>query len=108
VRTAFEAALASDACGRGGSVELWVRYIRFCCARKGEFRGGRVAKEVFYRAVAACSWAKEVYMEAFGEELVEEFGVAELRGVFQMMVGKGVRVHVDLEEFLEGRGVLKG
>ncbi|KAL2256927.1 hypothetical protein VTK26DRAFT_916 [Humicola hyalothermophila] len=65
---------------------------------------GKRAKEVFYRAVAACPWAKELYMQAFGEGLREEFSEGELRGVFQTMITKGLRVHVDLEEFLERSG----
>jgi hypothetical protein len=59
-----------------------------------------MAKGVFYRALGACPTAKAVYMEAFGT-LVKEMGSAELRGVFDTMLNKGVRVHVDLEEWLE-------
>lgn len=95
-RAAFEAAIDSDACR--ASVELWVHYIRFCCSAK-ELRGK--AKDVFYRAIAACPWPKELYMEAFGT-LVEQMGSSELRAVFNTMATKGLRVHVDLEEFIEG------
>jgi hypothetical protein len=98
VRGAFEAALDSEACR--GSVELWTRYVRFCCERR-ELRGR--AKEVFYRAVGACPWAREVYLLGFGGVLRAELGAAELRGVVNTMGEKGLRVHVDLEEFLEGR-----
>ncbi|KAH6841055.1 NRDE-2, necessary for RNA interference-domain-containing protein [Chaetomium sp. MPI-CAGE-AT-0009] len=69
VRAAFEAALAPPA-GGSGSAELWLRYLRFCVARK-ELRG--LVRGVFYRAIGACPWAKEVYVEAFG-------GLAELLG----------------------------
>ncbi|KXX73894.1 Protein NRDE2 [Madurella mycetomatis] len=95
-RTAFEAAIDSDGCR--GSVELWVHYIRFCCAAK-ELRGK--AKDVFYRAIAACPWPKELYMEAFGT-LVGQMSSSELRAVFNTMATKGLRIHVDLEEFIEG------
>ncbi|KAK1750735.1 NRDE-2, necessary for RNA interference-domain-containing protein [Echria macrotheca] len=96
-RAAFESALNSDACS--GYYLLWISYLRFCHAQK-ELR--RRAKEVFYRAIAACPLVKEVYMQAFGTLLVGDFGSADLRGVYGTMVGKGVRVRVDLEVW-EGR-----
>ncbi|KAK4038464.1 NRDE-2, necessary for RNA interference-domain-containing protein [Parachaetomium inaequale] len=103
VRAAFEAALAGEeGAGSQGSVELWVRYVRFCCENK-ELRGR--AKEVFYRAVGACPWAKEVYMEGFG---VPGLSAAELRAVGETVAAKGLRVHVDLEEFLGARGRERG
>ncbi|KAL2016481.1 hypothetical protein VTK56DRAFT_3477 [Thermocarpiscus australiensis] len=94
-RAAFEAALDSEACR--GSVALWICYVRFCCSVR-ELRAK--AKEVFYRAIAACPWAKELYMEAF-RTLAGEFGSSELRAVFNTMAAKGLRIHVDLEEFVE-------
>jgi len=102
VRAAFEAALESDACR--GSAELWIRYLRFCCSggRGGgaKERGGR-AREVFYRAIGACPGAKEIYMEAFGPRMRGLLSRSELRAVVETMVEKGLRVHVDLGEFLE-------
>lgn len=95
-------------------------YLRFCChtfKKEGEGKGRKKmakqsgstkAKEVFYRSVAACPWAKELYMEAFREGLNGEFSEGELRGIFQTMVTKGLRMHVDLEEFLERIGVGRG
>lgn len=62
---------------------------------------GRHAKDAFYRAIAACPWAKELYMEAFGGALAGEMGPSELKAVFSTMAAKGLRVHVDLEEFLK-------
>ncbi|KAK3296196.1 NRDE-2, necessary for RNA interference-domain-containing protein [Chaetomium fimeti] len=102
VRAAFEAALAAPAAAAGaGSSELWLRYLRFCCARK-ELRGS--VRGVFYRAIGACPWAKEVYMQAFGGVVREELGAVEVRAVGEAMVEKGLRVHVDLGGVLEGRG----
>ena len=94
-RAAFEEAINSEACR--GSVRLWIDYIRFCCARK---ELGSKAKETFHRAVAACPWSKELYMEAFGT-LIREMSSSELRAVFQTITAKGLRVHVDLDEFSE-------
>jgi hypothetical protein len=92
VRAAFEAALDSDACR--GSAELWARYVRFCAGSR-ELRGK--VREVFYRAIAACPGVKEVYMEGFGLGVLS---ASELRAVGETMAAKGLRVHVDLEEFL--------
>lgn len=97
-RAAYEAAVADCR----GSVELWTGYVRFCCAER-ELRGKR-AREVFYRAVGACPWAKEVYMLGFGLAREGVLGAAEVRGVVESLVERGVRVHVEMEGFLGGRG----
>lgn len=94
-RAAFERALSSDICAH--HVGLWIAYVRFCHARK-ELRPK--AKAVFYRAIQACPWAKDVYMEAFGA-LVREMDSAELKSVYSTMCEKGLRVHVDMDEFVE-------
>ncbi|KAK4106659.1 DUF1740-domain-containing protein [Parathielavia hyrcaniae] len=102
VRAAFEAALqgsggSSDPACRA-SVELWMAYVRFCCCCGSagmEGLRGR-AKEVYYRAIGACPWAKEVYMLAFGPGLAGELGGLELGAVVETMVARGLRVHVDL------------
>ncbi|KAL2129108.1 hypothetical protein VTI74DRAFT_8209 [Chaetomium olivicolor] len=96
VRAAFESALESEACK--GSVELWTAYVRLCAGNQ-ELKGR--AKEVFYRAIAACPWAKEVYMLAFEPGMKGVLGREELRAVHETLVAKGLRVGVDLEEVLE-------
>lgn len=112
-RAALEAALAADdddddyissASSSSSSVELWARYVRFSRGRR-ELRAR--ARDVLYRAVAACPWAKELYMEAFRAP-PGEFSAAELRAVFDSLVAKGLRVHVDLDEFLAARGEGRG
>ncbi|KAI0191414.1 NRDE-2, necessary for RNA interference-domain-containing protein [Xylaria flabelliformis] len=95
-RAAFERALSSTVCAH--HVGLWIAYIRFCHARK-ELRA-KFSKGVFYRAVQACPWSKDVFMEAFGT-LVREMDSAELRSVYSTMCEKGLRVHVDMDEFVE-------
>lgn len=91
--------------GGKGSAELWVRYVRFCCERRKELGGASVVKAVFYRAVGACPWAKEVYLEAFREGVLREaLGVVEVRAVGEAMVDRGLRVHVDLGGWLERWG----
>ncbi|KAK3375355.1 NRDE-2, necessary for RNA interference-domain-containing protein [Podospora didyma] len=95
-RAAFEAALVSDTCR--GNVDLWIHYLRFVHSAR-ELKAK--VKDVFYRAIAACPWSKELYMEAFGT-LVKDMSSSELRSVFSILAEKGLRVHVDLDEFLEG------
>lgn len=106
-RAAFEAALAGSGGGGGGDkgpcagdARLWVSYLRLVGGRAELRRKGK-GKEVLYRAMAACPWSKEVLMEAFASGLVEDLSSGELRAVFDTMAGRGLRVHVDLEEFVE-------
>ncbi|KAL8707971.1 MAG: hypothetical protein Q9225_007675 [Loekoesia sp. 1 TL-2023] len=72
IRGSFERALRSK--GAAHSASLWKLYFLF------EHRNGDLkrAREVFYRAVRACPWVKELYMLAF-EYLGEEMGEGELR-----------------------------
>lgn len=52
-------------------------------------------RDLFYRAVRACPWVKEVYMLAF-DYLAEVMSEEELRGVYEMMLEKELRIHVAL------------
>ncbi|CAJ2509864.1 Uu.00g057640.m01.CDS01 [Anthostomella pinea] len=94
-RAAFEHAVASKACKNHPG--LWISYIRFCHDRK-ELR--EKAKSVFYRAIQSCPWSKDVFMEAF-VTLERDMDSAELRSVYNMLCEKGLRVHVEMEEFVE-------
>ncbi|KAF7562629.1 hypothetical protein G7046_g1508 [Stylonectria norvegica] len=96
-KAAFEHALSSDVCKH--SVPLWVLYIRFCSLQR-ELRPK--VKDILFRAMRHCPWSKEVMMEAF-MTLSREMESSDLRAVFNTMTTKGLRVHVDLEEFLEKR-----
>ncbi len=67
-----------------------------------------LAKDVYYRSVRACPGSKAVLLEAFGPHtgLVaasDDAGMtpSDLRTVFQTVVGKGLRVHVDLTDVRE-------
>lgn len=93
-RVAFEASLDSDSCR--GSAGLWRGYVCFCQRHKKEL-GGKVT-EVFYRAIGACPWSKNLAMEAFGT-LVKDMDSGDLRSVFGAMTAKGLRFHVDLDDF---------
>ncbi|KAK8061193.1 hypothetical protein PG997_015414 [Apiospora hydei] len=94
-RAAFEHAL-EDSPGCKHNAGMWVSYIRYCRETK-ELRPK--AKEVFYRAIQRCPWSKEVFMEAFGT-LVRDLDSAELRSVYSTLYEKGVRVHVEMDEFV--------
>ncbi|KAI8966202.1 DUF1740-domain-containing protein [Daldinia sp. FL1419] len=94
-RAAFEHAFESEACKNHPG--LWISYIRFCHSRK-ELRSK--AKGVFYRAIQCCPWSKEVFMEAF-ITLVRDMDSSELRSVYNTLSEKGLRVHADMEVFVE-------
>ncbi|POR35666.1 Protein NRDE2-like protein [Tolypocladium paradoxum] len=96
-QAAFEHALSSDVCK--SSVMLWVSYIRFCYSQK-QLRSK--SKGVFYRALKHCPWSKEVMMEAF-VTLIRDMKSEELKSVYATMTSKGLRVHVDMDEFMEKR-----
>ncbi|TLS29563.1 hypothetical protein PpBr36_00393 [Pyricularia pennisetigena] len=95
-RAAFEQALATDRFA--GDPHLWIAYVRFCCSQR-ELRSK--AKGVFYRAMAACPWSKEVIMEGFGDGLIRDMASDELRALYTTMSARGLRIHVDMDEFVE-------
>ncbi|RDA87614.1 hypothetical protein CP532_3997 [Ophiocordyceps camponoti-leonardi (nom. inval.)] len=96
-RAAMEQAVSSEACR--SSVVLWLWYVRFC--RSQRQLGLKDGQRVLYRALSCCPWSKDVMMEAF----LMGFEAGELRGVYDGMVDKGLRVHVDLEGgFLSEKG----
>ncbi|KAH7328620.1 NRDE-2, necessary for RNA interference-domain-containing protein [Stachybotrys elegans] len=94
-RAAFEHAVSSEACR--GNAWLWVGYIRFC-QNHDAIRDK--AKSVFYRALRHVPYSKETMMEAFAT-LARGMESDELRSVYNTMTSKGLRIHVDMEEFLE-------
>ncbi|KAI1384675.1 DUF1740-domain-containing protein [Hypoxylon trugodes] len=120
-RAAFERALESEVCGHHPG--LWVEYIRFCynstldlhtnpesktkskskdkVKEKAREKAKTKAKEIFYRALQRCPWSKDIFMEAF-VTLVRDLDSAELRSVYSTLCEKGLRVHVEMEEFVEG------
>lgn len=96
-KAAFEHAVTSDMCKF--SIPVWVLFIRFCGSQR-ELRAK--AKDILFRALRHCPWSKDVMMEAF-YTLSRDMESTELRGVFDTMTTKGLRVHVDMEEFLDKR-----
>ncbi|KHN99678.1 uncharacterized protein MAM_02531 [Metarhizium album ARSEF 1941] len=94
-KAAFEHALSSDTCKT--NIGLWTAYLRFSHAHK-ELRPK--VKDLFYRGLRHCPWSKDIMMEAFCS-LIREMKSDELRSVYNTMTGKGLRLHLDLEEFVE-------
>lgn len=133
VRAAFEKAIADPTpdssdpnrptgtsnTGAHSNLTLWKLYILFELSRGNINR----AKAIFYRAVRACPWSKELVMLAFthlradvvrqrngetdasvsgkvqGKE--EGMGFEELRRVYNVLVEKELRVHLDVEGVLD-------
>jgi hypothetical protein len=96
-KAAFEHTVSSDACKF--NTTLWVNFVRFCSIQR-ELRPK--AKDILFRALRHCPWSKDVMMEAF-LTLNRDMDSSELKGIFDTMASKGLRVHVDLEEFLDKR-----
>jgi len=97
-RAAFEHALSSPT--SRSSPGLWKLYILYCL-QTPQFH--LQIKDMWYRALRACPWVKELYILGFETmgDLVE-FG--ELKGTWRVMGEKDLRVHVDLEEVFEKIG----
>lgn len=96
-KSSYERAVTSDA--SNSNPGLWISYIRFCFSHK-QLR--TKAQSVYYRALKQCPWSKEVAMEAF-VTLIRDMKSADLRSIYDMMAEKGLRIHADLDEFLEHR-----
>lgn len=105
MRAAFEHAVDVGSEGRGNG-GVWKMFILFMKREFSEKGGGKV-KEVWYRALRACPWVKELYIVGFevlgNESKDKRQGVdgKELIGTWRVMGEKGLRVHVDLEEIFE-------
>lgn len=94
-KAAFERALKSDVCK--SSVALWIGYVRFVYSQKQWLR--QPARDALYRGLKNCPWSKSLLMEAFGT-LVRDMKPDELLSVYREMTSKGMRVHVDMEDYM--------
>ncbi|TVY38834.1 Protein NRDE2-like protein [Lachnellula occidentalis] len=92
VRSAFEHAVNSPV--SKSSAGLWKFYILYCLETQ-QFRSK--AKDIWYRALRACPWAKELYITGF-EKMGDLASFDELKGTWRVMGEKELRVHVDLED----------
>ncbi len=94
IRSTFERAV--DSASGMHCAGLWKLYFLFEKSR-GEIAG---AKAVFWRGVRACPWAKALYLLAF-EHLRGVLGDADLRGIYELLGERELRVHVGLEDIFE-------
>lgn len=101
IRATFERAVDS----RSGMhcAGIWKMYFLFEYSK----RNLKKATTVFHRSIKACPWVKELYLLPFdylrdGPGAMRE---ADLRGVYDLMVEKELRVHVDLETLVEQRRI---
>lgn len=100
IRATFERAIESRSGGHCAGI--WRMYFLFEHSR----RDLKKATAVFHRGIRACPWVKELYLLPF-DYLRDGAGAmreADLRGVYDLMVLKELRVHVDLEALIEQRG----
>jgi hypothetical protein len=96
---AFESSVTSIACcSNPGLWRLYILWLAKIERTQKSFRGK--AKEVFYRGMRACPWAKGLYMVAF-QEIRGSMTFEELRVVYRVLGEKELRVHVDLEDKFE-------
>ncbi|PWY94507.1 DUF1740-domain-containing protein [Aspergillus sclerotioniger CBS 115572] len=110
VRAAFEKAIGDQSTSIStahSSITLWKLYILFELSRNEIQR----AKKVYYRGMRACPWSKELIMLAFThlradiipshESKGEGMKFNELRHVYNVLVEKGLRIHLDIEMELD-------
>lgn len=95
VLSAFEHAVSSPA--SKASAGLWKFYVLYCLMTP-QFQSQ--VKDVWYRAIRACPWAKELYIFGFAE-LSGMIPFEELKQTWRIMGEKGLRVHIDLEDKFE-------
>ncbi|CAK7563779.1 MAG: hypothetical protein SEPTF4163_001656 [Sporothrix epigloea] len=107
-----------------GSASLWQEFVRTTAmdatasakvtvrsdGRKTRVRGvdkklTALFQEVYYRAVRACPGSKDVLLECFGPRTglmaassESAMSPGDLRAVYQTLISKGIRVHIDLGE----------
>ena len=99
IRASFERAVESKSGAHCAGI--WKMYFCFEHSR-GNLKN---ATAVWYRGIRACPWVKELYLLPF-EYLRHGPGAmrdADLKKVYDMMVEKGLRLHVDLEQLIGQR-----
>ncbi|TVY82315.1 Protein NRDE2-like protein [Lachnellula suecica] len=95
-RSAFEHALSTPA--SQSSAGLWKFYIIYSLETP-QFHSH--AKDIWYRALRACPWAKELYIFGFEKLSGGLVSFEELKRTWRVMGEKELRVHVDLEDSFE-------
>lgn len=111
-RAAFERALQPSPSGNATpSPSLWKLYIFFELHRAKDISA---AQKLFYRAMRACPWSKDLLMLAFpsspstdneakGGFFVDDSGEEdwwELRRIYNVLLDKELRIHVEIDDAL--------
>jgi len=91
---AFENAVSSPSCGTNPG--LWRLYVLFCLSSQ-ELRNK--AKDIFFRGVRVCPWAKDLMMMAFNE--VRGMATEDKIAMYKVLAEKELRIYVDLEQRIE-------
>ncbi|OOQ87020.1 hypothetical protein PEBR_19011 [Penicillium brasilianum] len=88
------------------NITIWKLYVLFELDRAQDIKA---AKAVFYRAIRACPWSKELVMLAFERLGSEENGMSfdELRGMYNILNEKELRLHVSIANELKEMTVQK-
>jgi hypothetical protein len=94
VRSAFERAVRSRSGRR--SAALWRQYFLFELDRGGDAKEQAAARAIFYRAIRACPWVKDLYLLAF-RHLGDVMKRTELREIYELLLEKELRVRVALD-----------
>ena len=96
IRSTFERAVSTKSVKHCAG--LWKWYFLFECSR-GDMEK---AKAVYWRGLRACPWVKELYLLAF-EYLRDVMTEADLRGIYELLGEKDLRVHIGLEDHFRDR-----
>ncbi|KAL8278570.1 hypothetical protein RQP46_009062 [Phenoliferia psychrophenolica] len=98
VRNLFDRAIENPR--TRSSASIWTLFIDF------EIRNGELAraKALLYRGIRECPWVKELYLKPFALPFRAAFRAKELQQLHSLLLEKGLRVRVELEEFGEGGG----
>ncbi|KIX08024.1 uncharacterized protein Z518_02679 [Rhinocladiella mackenziei CBS 650.93] len=116
IRSAFKRTTEQGSPGHH-SVEIWKAYVSWELSntvdddrirhsteskdQKRERERKKSAAESFYASLRACPWAKELYMLAFGQRVLRDvIGDDGLKQVYQSMVERGLRLHIDISDSL--------
>lgn len=60
------------------------------------------AVEAFHAAIRTCPWFKQIYLLVFGSETISTaLGSSALKGVYETIMEKGLRVHVDISDMIQ-------
>ena len=113
IRAAFHGATEEGATGchcptiRLGHVRWEVELLkkrprRSPMSKQQERKQVSTAVQALHAALRACPWVKELYMLAFESEVMRDaLGQAGLKQIYETMLERGLRVHIDISDRIE-------